>query len=365
MTATLERTVEDVDITTVAVDRPRDIRRRPLDDWLTLCGAAVGSLAVVWLLYEQVLPFSGKVGFVVCWYLCFLGMYAAITALNHPWPEVKDRMVSAVVHGAFGITALALAAVLVYTFYRGAPALDHLNFYTQDMSSTEPTAPLTSGGIKHALIGTLIEISIAVGVSLPLGVITAVYMTEVGGRFSKVVRTVIEAMTALPDLVAGMFIYAFVILILHAQQTGLTAALALSVTMLPIIARSSDVVLRLVPGGLREASLALGASQWRTVMNVVLPTARAGLGTALVLGVARGIGETAPLLYTTGVNTATQVDPTTNPMNSLPFFAYYTLRSPSDNYITRGYGAACVLLVLVLVLFVIVRVLSRRRGGTL
>ena len=119
-------------------------------------------------------------------------------------------------------------------------------------------------------------------------------MTEVGGRFARVVRTVVEAMTALPSIVAGLFIYTVLILGLGFPRSGFAAAMALSVMMLPIIARASDVVLRVVPGGLREASLALGASRWRTVWHVVLPTARPGLATALILGVARGIGETSP-----------------------------------------------------------------------
>src|SRR6201999_453991 len=129
-------------------------------------------------------------------------------------------------------------------------------------SGISPTAPLTQGGIWHAIVGSLIEVGIAVAISLPLGLITAIYLTEVGGRLSRIVRTVIEAMTALPDLIAGLFIYAVLIVGLGHRRSGLAAALALSITMLPIIARSSEVVLRVVPGGLREASLALGSTRW-------------------------------------------------------------------------------------------------------
>ena len=118
------------------------------------------------------------------------------------------------------------------------------------MSSAGPQNPLTQGGILHAVVGSLIELGIAVAISLPLGVAAAIYMTEVGGRFARIVRTVVEAMTALPDLVAGLFIYAFLIIALGGSRTGFAAAVALSITMLPIIARSSEVVLRVVPGGL-------------------------------------------------------------------------------------------------------------------
>ena len=168
------------------------------------------------------------------------------------------------------------------------------------MGGVGPRDPFTKGGIKHAIIGSLIEIGIAVAITLPLGVGTAVFMTEVGGKFARIVRTVVEAMTALPSIVAGLFIYTVWIIALGQPRSGFAAALAISVMMLPIIARASDVVLRVVPGGLREASLALGASRWRTVWHVVLPTARPGLATALILGVARGIGETSPVLLTSG-----------------------------------------------------------------
>ena len=345
-------------------DRPRPVSSRTMDDWLTLFGSIGGSLCLVWLFYEHILPTSGKIGFLVVWYLVFVGMYAGITAMSYPMPIVRDRLASALVHGGAGLVGLALAAAVIYTFYRGWPAYQHWNFYTQDMSSTASLQPLTQGGIKHAIVGSLIELGIAVAISLPLGLAAAVYMTEVGGRFAKIVRTVVEAMTALPDLVAGLFVYAFFIIALGNNRTGLAAAMALSITMLPIIARSAEVVLRVVPSGLREASYALGSPQWRTVWSVVLPTARSGLATALILGMARGIGETAPVLIVSAPSPYFNSDPTTNPMNSLPLFVYQGIRSPDNHSIARGWGAASVLLALVIVLFVIVRLLARQRRGT-
>jgi phosphate transport system permease protein len=343
---------------------PRPINARSLDDWMSVVGAGLASLALVWLLYTKILPTSGKLGFFFCWYLAFVVMYGAVTAFAHPRPIVVDRIVSAIVWGAAGFVGLALAWTVTYTLWRGFAAYRHLNFYIHDMTGVSPTAPLTQGGIRHAIIGSAIMIAIAVAISLPLGVGTAIYMTEVRGRFSKVVRTVVEAMTALPDLVAGLFVYSFLIVGLGYGRCGVAAALALSITMVPIIARSSDVVLRVVPGGLREASAALGASQWQTVRRVVLPTARPGLATALILGVARGIGETAVVLITAGVSTYTNYNPFKNQMNSLPLFAYEGVRSGQPANITRGYGAASVLLVIVIVLFVLIRVLARQRVGT-
>ena len=345
-------------------DRPRSVSARTADDWLTLIGAFVASLALDWLIYTQLTPFSGKLGFAVGWYLLFVLLYGGLTAMSQPMVIVKDRIASALVQGAAGVVGFCLVATLVYVFVKGYPAYSHVNFFTSDMSSTAQEGPLDHGGILHAIVGSLIEIGLAVAISLPLGVATAVYMTEVGGRLSQIVRTVIEAMTALPDLVAGLFIYTTLIVALGSGRSGLTAALAIAITMLPIIARSSEVVLRVVPGGLREASLALGASQWRTVLFVVLPTARAGLGTALILGAARGIGETAPVLIAAAQSTFFTANPfdSNKPMNSLPLFIYRAVRSGQPVYETRAYGAAAVLMTMVLILFVIVRIVSRQRG---
>ncbi|MCW2747221.1 MAG: phosphate transporter permease PtsA, partial [Nocardioidaceae bacterium] len=214
-------------------------------------------------------------------------------------------------------------------------------------------------GVLHAIVGSLIQVGLAVCVTVPLGIGTAVFMTEVGGRFARLVRTVVEAMTALPSIVAGLFIYTTLIVGLGVPRSGFAASMALAVMMLPIIARASDVVLRVVPGGLREASLALGASRWRTVWHVVLPTARPGLATALILGVARGIGETSPVLLTSGAASFLVVNPTGGVMNSLPLFIYQTVRSGEPIYITRAFGAASILLGLVLILFIAARLLAR------
>lgn len=342
-------------------DRPRSISSRTFDDRMSLGGSAVASLCLVWLLYTVVLPMSGKLGFVLLWFVAFVLLYAGVTAVSQPGPVVRDRIASAVIQGGAAVVLLVLVFTVAYTFVRGFPAYRHLNFFTQDMSSAGPSDPLTQGGIKHAVVGSLIELGIAVLIALPLGLITAVFMTEIGGRFGRIVRTIVESMTALPDLVAGLFIYAFLLIALGQERNGFAAAVALSITMLPIIARSADVVLRIVPGGLREASLALGASHWRTVWSVVLPTARPGLATALILGMARGIGETAPVLIVSQPSAYFESNPFHNPMNSLPLFAYTGIRAPDTNSHTRGFGAACVLLATVIVLFVVIRILARQR----
>jgi phosphate transport system permease protein len=220
---------------------------------MSVLGSGLASLALVWLLYVRIFPTSGKLGFFLCWYVAFVGVYVLLTALVHPRPVVIDRMASVIVAGAAGFVGLALAWTVIYTLWKGYPAYHHINFFTHDMTGVSTTAPLTQGGILHALVGSAIELAIAVTISLPLGIGTAIYMTEVGGRLSKVVRTVVEAMTALPDLVAGLFIYSFLIVGLGYGRSGFAAALALSITMLPIIARSSEVVLDCARLGLRWA----------------------------------------------------------------------------------------------------------------
>jgi phosphate transport system permease protein len=272
-----------------------------------------------------------------------------------------SRLAGAVVGVAAAVVALALGSTVVYVFAKGWDAIRHLNFYTHDMAGVRPTSPLTEGGVLHAMVGTAIQVSIAVVIALPLGIGTAVYMTEVKSALSKVVRTVVEAMTALADIIAGLFVYAVLIIWLGSERDGFAVAIALSVTMLPIIARSADVTLRLVPMGLREAGLALGASRWATVRRVVLPTAKAGLATSLILGIARIAGETAPLLIVSGATTFFNANPWSDPMTSLPLYIYVAVRSGQPIYIARGYGAAALLLTLVLVLFVITRFLARDR----
>ncbi len=340
-------------------DEPRLIGGRTVDEKASLFGALTASFGLVWLVYLGIFAWSGLLGFIACWWLAFLGLYTLLSSLGNPRPIVVERVVAVVVSSGALLVGVALVSTVLHVFTKGWPALHHLNFYTHDMSGVRPTAPLSQGGVSHAIVGSGIEIVIAVAISLPLGIGTAVYLTEVGGRLSRIVRTVVEAMTALPDILAGLFIYTLLIITLHWERTGVTAAFALVVTIIPIIARSAEVVLRVVPGGLREASLALGASQWQTVRRVVLPSARSGLATALILGVARIAGETAPLLIVSGATTYFNDNPLQQPMNSLPLFIFFAIRSGQQEFIARGYGAAALLLGLVLTLFVITRFLAR------
>lgn len=342
-------------------ERVRATRSTTREDTLALVGAVVASLATTWLLYTQILPFSGKLGFIIVWYLAFIAFLAGLTALSRPAAIVADRVATAVVVAAPMIVGIALVTTVLSTVVKGAAPLLHLNFYLSDMSGVAGSDGFDRGGILHAIAGTLIQMGIAVAIALPLGLLTAVYTAEVGGKMSRVVRAVIEAMTAMPSVVAGLFIYSVWLVALGQQRSGFAASLALAVMALPIMARASDVVLRVVPGGLREASYALGATKWQTVWHVVLPTARPALATALILGVARAVGETSPLLLTSGASTYFNANPFSEPMNSLPLYIYTSVSSGIPAMEERANAAATVLLVLVLVLFTAARLIARRK----
>jgi phosphate transport system permease protein len=335
-------------------------------DVLAIFGALVASLALTALLWTELAPFTGILGYVIVSWFLFVIFYAVLISFDENRPTVRDR-VSAVIVQSLGVLVLgALFFVIGYTVWRGRTAmLGHRNFFTQDMRFNIPGDPLTKGGMVHAAAGTLIEVALAMGIAVPLGLLTAVFLAEVPGRFARFVRMIVEAMTALPDVLAGLFIYATLILIVFRRPSGFAAACALAVTAIPIICRAADVVLRLVPGGLTEASYALGSSQWRTVRLVTLPTARSGLATAVILGAARAIGETAPVLLTAGATNHVNLNPFAGPMMSLPLMAFTLTGSPDDGDIARGFAAGAVLLVLVLALFGIARTVGGRGPGQL
>ncbi len=334
-------------------------------DKLNILGSGVSALALTSLLFGRITPMSGKFGFVIVAFLAFLAIYAVLVSLTESRTAVVDKVMTVLLGSAAVACFLALFSVIAYTLWRGRDAILKFNMYTQDMSSTGPLDPLSKGGIAHAIVGTLIMTAISLGITVPLGLIAAVYLNESRSRLAGTVRTVVTAMTALPSILAGLFIFATWILVLGYERSGLAASIAMSIMMLAIIIRSADVVLRLVPGNLREAAAALGAPQWRTVWHVVLPTARSGLTTSVILGAARGIGETAPVLLTAGFTSSMNVNPLSAPMVSLPLAAFEFVRSPQPTLIARGFATAAVLMILVLILFSIARVLGGRPAGHL
>ena len=353
-----------------AVEAEGPPARRPLGgvsraDLADIVGALVSALFTTLLLFKHLTPLSGPLGFVVVFYAIFLATYAFLVSLTEARPAVVDKIMATLLSSAAAIAGLALVSVVGFTLWKGRAALTKTNLYLQDMSSAGPADPLSVGGIKHAIVGTFMVISVAILLSVPLGLSCAVFLNETRSRAGRLVRTVVDAMTALPSILTGLFIFATWILILGFERSSLAASLAVSILMLPIVIRSADVVLRLVPGNLKEASDALGAPRWRTVWHVVMPTARSGLATSVILGVARGVGETAPVLLTSGFTSSLNLDPLKNPMVSLPLATFEFVRSPQPALIARGFATAAVLMVVVLVLFTLARVLGGRPAGHL
>jgi phosphate transport system permease protein len=344
---------------------PRPIGKFSKAQLMTLVGALASTLCITALLFGRFAPLRGKAGFVVVGLMVFVAVYAVLVSQTDNRPAVVDRVMTVMMTTAAMVAFAALASVIAFVIYRGWDALTRANFYVNDLSITGPQEPLSSGGILHAILGTLIMTLISLVITVPLGVACAVYLNESRSRTATLVRTVVTAMTALPSILAGLFIFATWILVLGYERSGLAASIAMSIMILPILIRSADVVLRLVPGSLREAAAALGAPQWRTVWHVVLPTARSGLTTSVILGLARGIGETAPVLLTAGYTASLNLNPTKNPMVSLPLASYELVKSPSETLIARGFGAAAALMILVLVLFSLARVLGGRPAGRL
>lgn len=344
---------------------PRKVTGVSPNELFELLGALVSALCLTMLMFGRLTAWSGKVGFVVFFVVAFLAIYALLVSLSDDRVAVVDRLMAALMACAGVLAIVALSSVVFETFKAGLKAVFRPNLYTQDMSLAGPQTGLEIGGISHAIMGSLIIIGLALVITVPMAIVCAVYLTETRGKFVELVRSVVTAMTALPSVVAGLFIFVTWILILGYPKSGFAAALAISLMMLPIIVRSADVVLRLVPGNLREAAQALGAPRWRVVWHVVLPTAKSGLATSVILGVARGIGETAPVLLVAGNATAWNINPFDGPMNSLPLTTFTFVASGVPNLETRGFAAASVLMFVVLILFGLARVAGGKPAGQL
>ncbi|NDB05672.1 MAG: phosphate ABC transporter permease PstA [Acidimicrobiia bacterium] len=362
MALALRRNKKMVDVDQAAVDPSNEkIRIRNVEtiDVIVMIGSAITAFALVQLLYETLLPLSGALGFVVAWYFFFLVVSWIAVREVRGAIRAKDHLARVLVWSGASLAIVPLVLIVGYVVGKGYHAL-RVQFFTEDQRYVGALSDSTEGGGAHAIIGTLQQVGIASLIAVPLGITTAIYLNEVKGRLAKPLRTVVDAMSAVPSIVAGLFIYAAWILALGNQQTGLAGSLALSVLFLPTVTRTAEVVLRLVPGGLREASLALGGTEWRTTSRVVLPTSRSGLVTAVILGVARVIGETAPLILTVGGAFIMNWNPLSGKQDSLPFFVFRLIRFPQESQIARAWTGALVLMILVLILFVVARAIGGR-----
>jgi phosphate transport system permease protein len=270
----------------------------------------------------------------------------------------KDKIMRGLLAGATGVALVPLILIIYYLVYKGIGQWSG-RFFTTDPNGNFLGYP---GGARSAILGTVEVVALATVIAVPLGIAVALYLVEYGKRslFANVVRYFVDVMTGVPSIVFGLFIY-IVLVVAHVggNFTGWKGAVALSLLMFPIVARSAEVVLNLVPASLREAALALGAPRWRVVARIVIPTAAPGLLTGSLLAIARGAGETAPLIFTLGTANGLTFG-LGQQMNTLPTQIFSDITSPRNAIVARAWGAALTLVAMVLILNLIARAAQRR-----
>jgi phosphate transport system permease protein len=303
---------------------------------------------------------KGKLAYAFIFFVAY-GLITSTHSFVLRGPQAaKDAFVSTVVSLGAVVTVIPIASILLTVIQKGVPGL-HFGLFSNDMSMATPTDPIPTGGLLHAITGTLTLVILALIMSIPIGILTALYLTEIKGRFASPIRFLVQAMSGVPSIVAGLFILSAVLYPITKSYSALMGALALTILMIPTIARTSEEVLLLIPNELREAGTALGGTQWRTVAMIVLPAARSGLMTAIILGIARIAGETAPLLLLTGGGDKVNPNPFNGSVGSLPYYIWKSFNAGSPEAITRAWAGLLVLMIVVLILFISARALSNRK----
>ena len=337
--------------------RPRSFHR---DDVVVLALSAIAALGLVSVLYWGLTVQPGLPGFVIWWFVALMAIYYLAVRRTQGKLIAFDRAMTLVIASLSLAMLVPLVLIIGYVFYEGVGVISP-HFLVDTVDICGPLDGASCGGVGHAIVGTLEEVGLAVVMAIPLALLCAVFLNEIGGPLKRPVRIFVDAMSGVPSIVAGLFIYALWAIGLNKGFSGFAASLALAILMLPTVTRTSEEVLRLVPDGLREGSLALGGSEWRTTWSVVLPTARSGIITASILGVARAVGETAPLLLLSFGNSSMNANPFAGAQEALPHFVYEYIRfNPGTAPYERAWGAALVLITLVLVLFTAARVIGAR-----
>jgi phosphate transport system permease protein len=334
------------------------LRTGALPRW-ALPAAVAGSVALAAALFA-VTPMQGVADFILV-----AAIFAVVAVTVTSWAiegrrRAKDRLATSAALLFLALTLLPLGFVIGYTIKRGLSRFNG-SFLTHSMAGIGPLS--NGGGVYHAILGTLEQVLLASLLSIPLGLLVAVYVTEyAGGPLATAIRFLIDVMTGIPSIVAGLFVLAFWVLALGQGFSGFAGAMALAILELPIVVRSAEEMIKLVPASLREASYALGVSKWKTVLRVVLPTAATGITTGVMLAVARVTGETAPVLLVVGNNDFIHTNPFKGAQASLPVFIFQGAGSSSGFDVNRAWAAALTLVAIVAVLYVAARLLTRRNA---
>lgn len=303
---------------------------------------------------------NGKLG----WFFAFFFSFTVVSFIAEfrraGKPAAQDSLLTSVSRFAITLAVIPILSILATVVSKGWRGL-HWGLFTQDMAQATVNDPIRNGGMLAAIIGTFIMVSLALVFTLPVSILTALYLTEIRGKFTRPIRFLVQAMSGVPSIVAGLFILSSVIYPVTGERTGLMGSLALAILMIPTVARTAEEVLLLIPNDLREAGLALGATQWRTVAMVVVPAVKSGLVTAIILGVARVIGETAPILLVSGGGEATNFNPVSGPMGSIPYYVWKSFQlGGTEESSQRTWAGLLVLILWVLLLFTIARYISSR-----
>jgi phosphate transport system permease protein len=349
-------------MTTTAPERPAEApalsssTRRPLPTWVPPALIALSLLVALGL--RAVLG-GGPVMTAVVAFVVFAVALGLVSRSVEGQRRAADRTVTTIVTAMFLATLVPLVSVIWTVISRGLGRFD-ADFFTLTMRNVVGEG----GGAQHAIVGTLIITGLATIISVPIGLMTAIYLVEYGrGKLARWVTFLVDVMTGIPSIVAGLFAYAlFVLIVGPGVRFGIGGAVALSVLMTPVVVRAAEEMLKLVPAELREASYALGVPKWRTIIKVVLPVAAAGIGTGITLAIARVIGETAPLLLIAGATASLNTDPFNDRMATLPVFTFYSFTQPGSRpefSIDRAWTAALVLMIIVLLLNAVARLVSR------
>jgi phosphate transport system permease protein len=358
--ATLQASPSELD------PRASNLRGQKLPAWTpwTLGAAAIVVSAVIFAVTGD--SFN-RARFAVVAALLFVVALSGLSFGVEGRRQAVDRLFTTFVYSAFVLAVAPLISIIWYTLSKGAGVIDG-NFLTHSMFTISEDS--VGGGIYHAIIGTLIVTAFAAVFAVPIGVLTAIYLVEYGGgkRFARLVSFFVDVMTGIPSIVAGLFIFTFWLLTLGFQKSGFAGSLSLVILMLPVIVRSTEEILRLVPAELREASYALGVPKWKTIVRIVLPTAFSGIVTGVMLAIARAMGETAPLLLLVGTQAKINFDPfatgdSANPMATLPTFIFSELGAAAGNPhapgTARAWGAALTLIVIIMLFNLLARFVGR------
>ncbi|MEU5579380.1 phosphate ABC transporter permease PstA [Streptomyces huasconensis] len=337
------------------VERPATLKAATLPRWSPLA-VALGSAAVaVGIGLGAGLHSRIQWGLIAA-LLFIAGSYALAVAVEGT-RQARDRLATSLVWVMFLLAVVPLASLIYETVQRGIKVFD-VYFLTHSMGVLSDEE--TGGGIYHALIGTLQQVLLASVIAVPIGLLTAIYLVEYGrGKLSKVITFFVDVMTGIPSIVAGLFVLSFWILILGFGYSGWAGAMALAILMMPVIVRSTEEMLKLVPNELREASLALGVPKWRTILKVVLPTAIGGITTGVMLSVARIAGETAPVLLLVWVNPLINTNPFEGSQASLPLYVYQQYAAGTDASYDRAWAAALALIGFIMILNLAARGIAR------